>query len=241
MKVEPALSGVGDDSISNIHGEGRDPLSVVGDRNGKATDRHVRVANGLHLLDTMDRKSLVEKPEKLVESPNSFPRSDTFGHWCETDNIGEHDRHLRELIGNSRLPSTKTRCDGCRKNIQKQFVAPVLLYLESLTLSTKLFVSGLKIAHRLKEALLHRIERADEAPKFIVRRIVNPLGIVAFAPASTAARGTKTRRRTTTRAARETKTAAMLTTRATQPRKRARPFKSSTCGPCAPRSTQRTR
>ena len=94
------------------------------------TDRHVRVADRLDLLQAGNLHQIVENHEHLVEEVDQRSRAELFAQWCEPDDVGEQDRHIRMTLRNRGGPTAKLLRDWSRQDVQQQPFGTRLLRLE---------------------------------------------------------------------------------------------------------------
>ena len=107
----------------------------------KAARRHVRVADCLDFLDSLFFRALVEHRNHRIEHRDDFLRAHPAAHLREPDDIGEKNRHVREILRDclSRILRQLLR------DVGRQYVQEELL---------RLLVRDSQIARALRDLLL---------------------------------------------------------------------------------------
>src|SRR3954469_17961414 len=90
-------------SLDHRQSEIDDPFGVVGHRLRDASSRHVRVTDGLDLLQAPLCDELVEAREQTTEEIDYFVGRQARSQWRERDDVGEQHRHGRVCIGDRPL------------------------------------------------------------------------------------------------------------------------------------------
>ena len=93
---------------------------MVGSRIGHARRDHVRVADGLDLLEAVALGERVELAEQSIEQPDDLGRRQSVRAWREVDDVGEQHRGRLELIGDRLGRVLQPLGDRAREDVQQQ-------------------------------------------------------------------------------------------------------------------------
>ena len=95
---------------------------------------HVGVADGLDLLEPVLLGEQVEMREHLVQQRHHELGRHLLREPREVDDVGEHDRHVREAVGNGRVLLLQAPRDRPGQNVEQEPLRLLLLRLQQLVL-----------------------------------------------------------------------------------------------------------